>query len=147
MACMPLSSSRGIPWAHPCPLWPGLPSVQLSLFPSPALWPTPAPTTPQSQPPPEPPPSALSSRSLCSARGAASAPRSGGWGHRPTLLGCTARRRFSIHLSRSAADRQEKHLLPEDVVTCGGGTVSRGGGGTMEDPRGWGGRRDPGCQV
>lgn len=37
---------------------------------------------------------------------------------RPTLLGCTARLRFSIHLSRSAADRQEKHLLPDDVVTC-----------------------------
>lgn len=35
------------------------------------------------------------------------------------MLGCTARRRFSIHLSRSAADRQEKHLLPDDVVTCG----------------------------
>lgn len=48
-----------------------------------------------------------------------SGPRGGG-GHRPTLLGCTARRRFSIHLSRSAADRQEKHLLPDDVVTCGG---------------------------
>lgn len=39
-------------------------------------------------------------------------------GHRPTLLGCTARLRFSIHLSLSAADRQEKHLLPDDVVTC-----------------------------
>lgn len=54
----------------------------------------------------------------------------------PTLLGCTARRRFSIHLSLSAADRQEKHLLPEDVVTCGewqnsvtgeGNTVRLGG--------------------
>lgn len=50
-------------------------------------------------------------------------------GSRPTLLGCTARRRFSIHLSRSAADRHEKHLLPDDVVTCGGwaGQCHRGG--------------------
>lgn len=37
-----------------------------------------------------------------------------------TLLGCTALLRFSIHLSLSADERQEKHLLPEEVVTlCG----------------------------
>lgn len=36
-----------------------------------------------------------------------------------TLFGCTALLRFSIHLSLSADERQEKHLLPEDVVTCG----------------------------
>lgn len=35
-----------------------------------------------------------------------------------TLLGCTARLKFSIHLSLSAADRHEKHLLPVEVVTC-----------------------------
>lgn len=63
----------------------------------------------------------------------------GDWGHRLTLLGCTARRRFSIHLSRSAADRQEKHLLPDDVVTCErqAGPCHRGGehskAGTTED--------------
>lgn len=34
-----------------------------------------------------------------------------------TLLGCTALLRFSIHLSLSADERQEKHLLPEEVVT------------------------------
>lgn len=34
-----------------------------------------------------------------------------------SLLGWTARLRFSIHLSRSAAERQEKHLVPVDVVT------------------------------
>ena len=34
-----------------------------------------------------------------------------------TLLGCTARLRFSIHLSLSADERQEKHLLPVEVVT------------------------------
>lgn len=34
-----------------------------------------------------------------------------------TLLGFTARCRFSIHLSRSAAERQAKHFVPEDVVT------------------------------
>lgn len=39
---------------------------------------------------------------------------------RSTLLGCTALLRFSIHLSLSADERQEKHLLPEEVVTlCG----------------------------
>ncbi|TNN55826.1 hypothetical protein EYF80_033998 [Liparis tanakae] len=32
-----------------------------------------------------------------------------------SLLGCTARRRFSIHLSLSAADRHEKHLVPVEV--------------------------------
>lgn len=37
-----------------------------------------------------------------------------------TLFGCTARRKFSIHLSRSAAERQEKHLLPDEVVTWKG---------------------------
>ena len=36
-----------------------------------------------------------------------------------TLLGCTALLRFSIHLSLSAEERQEKHLLPEEVVTYG----------------------------
>lgn len=48
-------------------------------------------------------------------------------GCRFTLLGCTALLRFSIHLSRSADERQEKHLLPEEVVTCGreaSGTVT-----------------------
>lgn len=34
-----------------------------------------------------------------------------------TLLGCTALLRFSIHLSLSADERQEKHLLPVEVVT------------------------------
>lgn len=34
-----------------------------------------------------------------------------------TLLGWMARRRFSIHLSLSAAERQEKHLLPVEVLT------------------------------
>lgn len=37
-----------------------------------------------------------------------------------TLLGCTALLRFSIHLSLSADERQEKHLLPEEVVTYRG---------------------------
>lgn len=45
-------------------LWPSLLGVQLSLFPSPALWPAPATNTPQSQRPPETPPSALSASSL-----------------------------------------------------------------------------------
>lgn len=35
-----------------------------------------------------------------------------------TLLGLTARCRFSIHLSLSEAERQAKHLVPELVVTC-----------------------------
>lgn len=47
------------------------------------------------------------------------------------MLGCTARRRFSIHLSRSAADRQEKHLLPDDVVTYGDGQDSVTGEGNI----------------
>lgn len=34
-----------------------------------------------------------------------------------TLFGCTALLRFSIHLSLSAAERHEKHLLPVEVVT------------------------------
>lgn len=34
-----------------------------------------------------------------------------------TLLGCTALLRFSIHLSLSADERQEKHLVPVEVVT------------------------------
>lgn len=34
-----------------------------------------------------------------------------------TLFGCTALLRFSIHLSLSADERQEKHLLPVEVVT------------------------------
>ena len=34
-----------------------------------------------------------------------------------TLLGWTALLRFSIHLSLSDEDRQEKHLLPVEVVT------------------------------
>lgn len=37
-----------------------------------------------------------------------------------TLLGCTALLRFSIHLSLSADERQEKHLLPVEVVTYRG---------------------------
>lgn len=37
--------------------------------------------------------------------------------HILTLLGCTALLRFSIHLSLSADERQEKHLLPVEVVT------------------------------
>ena len=36
---------------------------------------------------------------------------------RSTLLGFTARCRFSIHLSLSAAERQAKHFVPDDVVT------------------------------
>lgn len=73
--------------------------------------PTPTPATK------DPCPCALMSESECNLN---RAPGFGKRGCRPTLLGCTARRRFSIHLSRSAADRQEKHLLPDDVVTCGG---------------------------
>lgn len=46
-------------------------------------------------------------------------------GCRVTLFGCTARLRFSIHLSLSADERQEKHLLPEEVVTYGGETSGR----------------------
>lgn len=34
-----------------------------------------------------------------------------------SLLGWTALRRFSIHLSLSAAERHEKHFEPVDVVT------------------------------
>lgn len=45
-----------------------------------------------------------------------------------TLLGCTALLRFSIHLSLSAEDRQEKHLLPKEVVTYGGGREGGRGG-------------------
>lgn len=36
-----------------------------------------------------------------------------------TLLGLTARCRFSIHLSLSDAERQAKHFVPELVVTWG----------------------------
>lgn len=68
---------------------------------------------------PEVPVPAPSRRSLCFCSESNLNPP-GFAGRGPTLLGCTARRRFSIHLSRSAADRQEKHLLPDDVVTCGG---------------------------
>lgn len=45
--------------------------------------------------------------------------------HLHTLLGCTALLRFSIHLSLSAAERQEKHLLPVEVVTYRRGTNRR----------------------
>ena len=74
----------------------------------------------------------LTSASVLCSESSLHPPCSGDRGHRPTLLGCTARRRFSIHLSRSAADRQEKHLLPDDVVTCGGraGQRHRGGEGS-----------------
>ena len=38
--------------------------------------------------------------------------------HTPdTLFGFTALCRFSIHLSLSAAERQAKHFVPDDVVT------------------------------
>lgn len=37
-----------------------------------------------------------------------------------TLLGFTALWRFSIHLSLSAAERQAKHFVPDDVVTWRG---------------------------
>lgn len=80
------------------------------------------PVSTQTAPPPPQPPETLypCARMLESDCNLNRTPGFGKRGCRPTLLGCTARRRFSIHLSRSAADRQEKHLLPDDVVTCGG---------------------------
>jgi len=35
-----------------------------------------------------------------------------------------ARRRFSIHLSLSADERQEKHLLPVEVLTWKKGSIN-----------------------